>query len=102
MPQLTGMPLLQNLEVYRIIGKNVKEVRKEIPMTQLEFAYYLGICNESLSKIESGKNRTEYALLKAIADIFGTSTDDLAIEDKYLEIRNTNIEEIRLRLNIIV
>jgi transcriptional regulator with XRE-family HTH domain len=102
MPQLAGLPLLESLEIYRIIGENVKEVRKEIPMSQLEFAQYLGICNESLSRIESGKNRTEYALLKDIANIFGVSTDDLAIKNQYTQIRSGNIEAIRLRLNIIV
>jgi DNA-binding XRE family transcriptional regulator len=104
MPQLAGLPLFKNLDTYRVIGENIKELRREVPATQLEFARYIGICNESLSKIEAGKNRTEYALIKSIADIFGITTDDLATKNSYQRIReqHSTMNRVRSLLNVII
>lgn len=104
MPQLAGMPLFQNLDIYRTIGENIKNLRREIPMTQIQFAELIGICNESLSKIESGKNRIEYALILVIAGIFEVNTDVLATKDGYRQLREEEgkMDRIRSSLNISV
>ncbi|MCC5618176.1 helix-turn-helix domain-containing protein [Nostoc sp. CHAB 5836] len=105
MPQLAGLPrYVQNLDTYRVIGENIKMLRSEVPITQLEFARYIGIGNESLSRIEAGKNRSEYALVKAIAEVFGTTSDVLATRDSYRYLRESQevLERVRLLFNVFV
>ena len=87
MPQVAGKPYIKSLDTYRIIGENIKQLRLAIPITQMGFANYIGIANDSLCRIEKGEHRIEYALLKAIADIFGTTTDVLAIENSQARLR---------------
>lgn len=97
MPQLAGLPLFQSLETYRIIGKNIRCFREEVPITQAELALYLGICFNTMSRIESGYNRSEYALIKSIAELFGTTSDVLATVDGYKKLRTPeNLEAVRL------
>ncbi|MBN3946462.1 MAG: helix-turn-helix transcriptional regulator [Nostoc sp. NMS7] len=90
MPQLAGLPILQNLNIYRVLGENIKILREESFITQLELADHLGISNDTLSKMERGKQRTEYAIVSAIAEIFGTTPEVLATKNschKILELR---------------
>lgn len=87
MPQVAGKPYTKSLDTYRIIGENIKQLRLAVPITQMGLANYIGIANDSLCRIEKGEHRIEYALLKAIADIFGTTTDVLAIENSQARLR---------------
>ena len=96
MPQVAGQPPFQNLGMYRVIGENIKKMREEIPISQTKFAEYIGISNTCLCRIEAGEYRTEYALVKTIADIFGTTSDVLAIKDSYRKLRESrkNLDRI--------
>lgn len=98
MPQLAGRPLIHSLEVYRIIGCNLKILRQEIPISQAKLAQYLGICHDTVFNIEKGQCRAEYALLREIADLFRLETvDELAIADSAKKLRNRQqvLTEIR-------
>ena len=104
MPQLAGLPLFQNLDTYRTIGENIKMLREEVPITQLELARYIGIGNESLSRIEGGKNRSEFALVYSIAKIFGTTSEVLATKDSYKYLRESEevLDRVRSLFNVFV
>ena len=57
------------------IGLNIKELRKERKLTQLEFSTRIGIDNSQLSKIEQGKLMPTLNQLMEISSIFNISLD---------------------------
>ena len=57
------------------IGLNIKELRKERKLTQLEFSTQIGIDNSQLSKIEQGKLMPTLNQLMEISSIFNISLD---------------------------
>ena len=59
------------------IGKNIKRLRLLNDMKQKEFAQMLSISPQAISKWENGKNMPDISVLPKIADIFGTSIDEL-------------------------
>lgn len=53
--------------------KRIKEVRKTLKLTQVEFAETLGITNASISKIEAGINTPSEQTIKSICREFNVS-----------------------------
>lgn len=57
------------------IGLNIRELRKDRKLTQLEFSTQIGIDNSQLSKIEQGKLMPTLNQLMEISSIFDISLD---------------------------
>lgn len=88
-----------NLDLYRIIGQNIRELRREIPVTQLILAQHLGVHNDTLSKLERGEIRAEYGFIKAIAELFEVSTDMLSTPNSYKKLCEHDRYHIYDKLN---
>lgn len=57
------------------LGENLKKIRQEHKLTQIELANMLGISQKSYSHWENGKCKPNYEKLEKIADFFGVSLD---------------------------
>ncbi|MBP5616007.1 MAG: helix-turn-helix transcriptional regulator [Alphaproteobacteria bacterium] len=55
------------------IGKNIRRIRKERLLCQIDFAVTVGIDRAYLSEIENGKTNTSINILLAIADALDVS-----------------------------
>ena len=89
-----------NLDLYKIIGKNLRQLRLEIPVTQAGLAKYLCVHNDTISKLELGKIRAEYSFIKDIAELFQITTDELAIENNYKNLCGADRYHVYDRLNV--
>lgn len=74
------------------IGENIKMLRKKQDITQERLAEYLGVSHQAVSKWESGDIYPDISLLPRIANMFGTSMDELFSYNE--EINEKRIEEI--------
>jgi len=59
--------------------KTIKELRIEQGLTQLEVAYRIGVTPLSVSNWERGVSAPTVAKLRALAELFGVSSDDIAL-----------------------
>ena len=59
------------------IGKNIKDKRCAIGMTQKELAEAVGVEQSMICQIERGTKTPSMPLGKQIADVFGCSIDSL-------------------------
>jgi len=59
------------------IAKRIKAAREAKGLTQGELAEMLSISQPSLNRYEKGHRPLTLPLLNEMADIFGTTTDDL-------------------------
>ena len=60
-----------------VIGKNIKYLRRQKGITQLQLADYLGITAQAVSKWENGHSAPDVYLLPRIAEFFSVSIDTL-------------------------
>ena len=67
------------------IGKRIKELRRAKDITQEEFAEYLGVSYQSVSRWENGVCYPDMELLPIMADFFGVSVDSLMGVDDAIE-----------------
>jgi len=58
-----------------IIGSRIAELRESRNMTQLSLSLKIGLTQESISAIETGKTTPKLITLMHIADFFGCSLD---------------------------
>lgn len=65
-----------------VIGKRIYELRKELNISQEEFAMAINTSRQSISKWELGDSYPEVNKLKDIAIFFNVSTDYLLGYDK--------------------
>ncbi len=78
-----------------LIGKKIKQMRRERDLTQEELAAHLGISFQSISKWERGDGYPDITMLPALANYFKVSIDELLgiseleMRDQYLEINRT-------------
>ncbi len=78
-----------------LIGKKIKQMRRERDLTQDELAAHLGISFQSVSKWERGDGYPDITMLPALANYFNVSVDELLgvgeieMKEKYLEINKT-------------
>lgn len=61
----------------RKIGKNIRRIRKEKQLCQIDLAVTVGIDRSYLSEIENGRTNTSINVLFAIADALDVSMMDL-------------------------
>lgn len=65
------------------LGEKIAELRKERSMTQEELAGIIGVSAQSISKWENNVSMPDIMLLPLLAEIFGTTIDELfSIEHK--------------------
>ncbi|MBO4893940.1 MAG: helix-turn-helix transcriptional regulator [Clostridia bacterium] len=78
-----------------LIGKKIKQMRRERDLTQEEVAAHLGISFQSISKWERGDGYPDITMLPALANYFKVSIDELLgiseleMREQYLEINRT-------------
>ena len=60
-----------------LIGRNIKQLRRERELTQEEVAAHLGISFQAISKWERGDGYPDITMLPAIANYFGVTVDEL-------------------------
>ena len=61
----------------KTIGENLKIIRKELGLTQKEFAQKLGYGFQNISNWEKNRNIPTVHTLKKIHEIFGVEYDEL-------------------------
>ena len=61
----------------KIIGENIRSLRKERGMTQALLAKAIGVSVATLSSYETGKTAPPISLIRKMALTFGTTIDDL-------------------------
>lgn len=59
------------------LGKNIKDLRTELKLSQRELGRRLGVCNQTVSFWESGQREPDLDALIKIAKFFEVSTDYL-------------------------
>ena len=65
------------MSIYKIIGSNLKRLRKERGLRQRDIANFLGVSHVAVSKWESGQNKIDIDVLEAIADLFKVRVNEL-------------------------
>ncbi len=61
--------------------KTIRQLREERGWTQLQLANKLGVTPSSIYKWEAGRNQPKVAQLRALARVFGVSSDTIALEE---------------------
>ena len=59
------------------VASKIKSFREERGLTQKQFAEFLGVAHQTVSKWESRKGFPDVFLLPRLADILGCSIDEL-------------------------
>ena len=59
------------------VGNNIKQLRRQKKLTQVQVAEELGVSYQAVSKWENDISAPDIALLPAIAELFGVSIDTL-------------------------
>lgn len=81
------------------LGSKIKKYRMSIKMTQAEFAERLGVTGASVSAYENGTRQPSFDVLVKIANILGTTTDNLLgrtkNEDKSVDVSKLTDGQIR-------
>ena len=68
---------------YKIVGKRIKELRKERGYTQEVLAEIAGLSVDHISHIETGNTKMSLNVLVKIANAFRVSTDKLLYDSLY-------------------
>ena len=63
----------------KVTMKTIRELREEAGLTQLEVAYRLGVTPATVSNWERGIFEPKASQLRAIARLFGVSSDDIEL-----------------------
>lgn len=61
------------------MGKRIRERRKELHIKQAEMAEAIGICNNHMSSIETGRQKPSIDIFVAICEYLRTSPDYLLL-----------------------
>lgn len=51
--------------------------RERMGLSQVDLAKQVGVCKDYINMIENNRRRPGFALAKRIADLFGTTVDEL-------------------------
>ena len=65
-----------------MFADNLMELRKYHALSQEELAEKIGVSRQTLSKYETGESLPDIEKCKALADVFGTTVDDLIYYEK--------------------
>lgn len=67
---------MSRVEIIKVM-KNLKKIRKEKRMSQMQLALKLGVSQNTVSRYETGERQADYQTLIEIADLFNVSVDYL-------------------------
>ena len=76
------------------IGSFLKELRKEMGITQEEFAEKLDVSSRTISHWETGANMPDISLLVNIAEIFNVSIPEIINGERKSEIMEKEVKEV--------
>ena len=65
-----------------MFANNLIELRKYHALSQEELAEKIGVSRQTISKYETGESLPDIEKCKALADVFGTTVDDLICYEK--------------------
>lgn len=60
-----------------MLNENIRQLRKEHSLTQVELAKKLGVSTSAVGMYEQGRREPDFKILTKMAEIFGVSTDSL-------------------------
>ena len=63
------------------IGKNIRKLRTNMGISQVEIANFLGVDQSLISKIEKGERSISSDMLDELSSLFGVSLFDMQKED---------------------
>lgn len=69
--------MIDNTDLKRIIGENVRRLRVEKGLTQTELAQRIGVSFVHVNRLEMGKAAPSAEVLFALADVLGVQADSL-------------------------
>jgi transcriptional regulator with XRE-family HTH domain len=75
---------LEDLKI--IFAQNLANLRKQVKLTQVEFAEKINYSDKAVSKWERGESIPDVSVLKGIAEFFGVTIDYLVSEQKSQEL----------------
>lgn len=87
-------------ELKFVISSNLIKLRKHNKLTQAELASFVGYSDKSVSKWETGETTPSVEILKALADFYNVTVDDLLSENFQPEKHFTTKERRYSRLVI--
>jgi len=62
---------------FREIGQRITKLRKEMHLTQVKLAEFLGISQQYMQAFESGHRKVAASMLPRLAQLFGITVDEL-------------------------
>jgi transcriptional regulator with XRE-family HTH domain len=68
---------MKDQDLIKIIGKNIRQLRKEKGMKQIDLAYNCGFEKQNMQRLESGKTNPTIKTLSKIAEALGVTVIDL-------------------------
>ena len=83
-----------NINESKKIGSFLKELRKEIGITQEEFAEKLDVSSRTISRWETGTNMPDISLLVNIAEIFNVSISEIINGERKSEIMEKEVKKV--------
>ncbi len=98
------------MELKKLVGKKIQQIRKHKGITQEKLAEMIGIEVPSLSNLETGKYSPSTETLQKLADVLGVKAwefyyvEDITVEDMQKEIilaLNENPQLIKMFYNIL-
>lgn len=72
--------LIQPSQLYPLIGRNIRRIRRQCNMTQEQLAEKINGDQKMISKIETGKARPGLSVYLQIANVFHVSIDYFLID----------------------
>ncbi len=61
----------------KIVGENIKKLREEMGLTQVNIANFLNVDQSMISKIEKGERSLSVDMLEKLSYLFGVTIDDI-------------------------
>ena len=83
-----------NINESKKIGSFLKELRKEMGITQEEFAEKLDVSSRTISRWETGTNMPDISLLVNIAEIFNVSISEIINGERKSEIMKKEVKKV--------
>lgn len=80
--------------ILQTLGRNIRNIRKEIGCTQQTLGERAGICSKFISELERGKRNPSYIVLYKIAGALEKEVSDLLSIDKMPSEKAIHIERI--------
>lgn len=87
----------------KALGERVKEIRKELKLSQGDFGKQLGVQNHVIYNLESGRNKTiNETLLKFMCNQYGINKNWLfyGIGNKFIEDNNNLLVQFKNKYNL--